>query len=66
MNYRLTLGLLAAAVALSACVSQKTYNQEVAKAGTYQQLDAQLKGEVAAGGTLVLDAENGELTCRKK
>lgn len=48
MNYRLTLGLLAAAVALSACVSQKAYNQEVAKAGTYQQLDAQLKGEVAA------------------
>ena len=25
-----------------------------------------LKGEVAAGGTLVLDAENGALVCRKK
>jgi chemotaxis protein MotB len=40
--------LLAATLALSACVSQKTYNQEVAKADTYQQLDNQLKGEVAA------------------
>lgn len=40
--------LLAAAAALSACVSQSTYNQEAAKANTYQQLDNQLKGEVAA------------------
>lgn len=40
--------LLAAAATLSACVSQGTYNKEVAKANTYQQLDNQLKGEVAA------------------
>lgn len=43
-----TATLLAATALLSACVSQKTYNQEVAKANTYQQLDNQLKGEVAA------------------
>ena len=49
MNSRISLPLLLAATfALSACVSQKTYNQEVAKANTYQQLDNQLKGEVAA------------------
>jgi chemotaxis protein MotB len=49
MKSRLSLPmLLAATLALSACVSQKTYNQEVAKADTYQQLDNQLKGEVAA------------------
>jgi chemotaxis protein MotB len=39
---------LLAAVLLGACVSQSTYNQEVAKANTYQQLDNQLRGEVAA------------------
>ena len=39
--------LVAAATLLSACVSQSTYKQEVGKANTYQQLDNQLKGEVA-------------------
>jgi chemotaxis protein MotB len=39
---------LSVAALLSACVSQSTYNKEVAKANTYQQLDEQLKGEVAA------------------
>lgn len=49
MNSRITLPLLLAATfALSACVSQSTYKQEVGKANTYQQLDNQLKGEVAA------------------
>ena len=49
MNLRIALPLfLSAAALLSACVSQKTYNQEVAKASTYQQLDNQLKGEVSA------------------
>jgi chemotaxis protein MotB len=40
--------LLSATVLLGACVSQNTYNREVAKANTYQQLDNQLKAEVAA------------------
>jgi chemotaxis protein MotB len=49
MKSRIPLSLLLAATfALSACVSQSTYNREVAKANTYQQLDNQLKGEVAA------------------
>jgi chemotaxis protein MotB len=45
---RTSAALLATAALLSACVSQKTYDQQVAKANTYQQLDNQLKGEVAA------------------
>ena len=40
--------ILSTALMLGACVSQKTYNTEVQKANTYQQLDNQLKGEVAA------------------
>jgi len=49
MKSRISLSLLLAATfTLSACVSQKTYNQEVSKADTYQQLDNQLKGEVGA------------------
>lgn len=43
-----TSALIVTSALLSACVSQSTYNQEVQKANTYQQLDAQLKGEVAA------------------
>ena len=31
--------LLVAAALLSACVSQSTYNQEVQKSATYQQLE---------------------------
>jgi chemotaxis protein MotB len=40
--------MLSASILLGACVSQGTYNKEVQKADTYQQLDNQLKGEVAA------------------
>jgi chemotaxis protein MotB len=43
-----TAALLVTSALLSACVSQKTYDQQVQKANTYQQLDDQLKGEVAA------------------
>ena len=35
------------AVLLGACVSQNTYNRQVQKTSTYQQLDAQLKSELA-------------------
>jgi hypothetical protein len=48
LRTRITTTLIVTAALLSACVSQGTYNQEVQKASTYQQLDAQLKGEVAA------------------
>lgn len=40
--------LILAAAALSACVSQSTYQQEVGKATTYQQLSERLKGELAS------------------
>jgi chemotaxis protein MotB len=50
--------LLAVAALLSACVSQSTYNQEVKKASTYQQLDAQLKGEVAADQAQITQLQN--------
>ena len=45
LNSQGATALLMAAALLSACVSQSTYNQEVQKTRTYQQLDAQLKGE---------------------
>jgi chemotaxis protein MotB len=48
MKTTTTALILSATVLLGACVSQSTYNKEVAKANTYQQLDNQLKGEVAA------------------
>ena len=50
--------LLAAAALLSACVSQSAYNQEVKKASTYQQLDTQLKGEVAADQAQITQLQN--------
>jgi chemotaxis protein MotB len=50
--------LVAAAALLSACVSQSTYNQEVQKSNTYQQLDAQLKGEVGADQAQITQLQN--------
>ena len=49
---------LLVAVLLSACVSQGAYNQEVQKASTYQQLDNQLKGEVAADQAQITQLQN--------
>ena len=40
--------LIVTTALLSACVSQNTYDQQVTKANTYQQLDTQLKGEIPA------------------
>lgn len=47
---KLKNALLAAGVAtlLAGCVSDSTYDKEVNTANTYQQLNAQLQGEVAA------------------
>ena len=58
MRFIATSLLLAATALLSACVSQGTYNQEVAKASTYQQLDGQLKGEVAADQAQITQLDN--------
>jgi len=48
MFLRPTLALLCSAALLSACVPQSRYNEQVEKTTTYQQLDAQLKSEIAA------------------
>lgn len=62
---RTTAALLVTIALLSACVSQKTYNQEVQKANTlsaqdqaYQQLTAQLQGEVAADQAQITQLQN--------
>jgi len=48
MFLRPILALLCGTALLSACVTQSKYNEQVEKTTTYQQLDAQLKGEIAA------------------
>ena len=58
LRTRITTTLIVTAALLSACVSQGTYNQEVQKASTYQQLDAQLKGEVAADQAQITQLQN--------
>lgn len=50
--------ILAAAAALSACVSQSTYKQEVGKANTYQQLSERLQGEVASDQAQITQLQN--------
>jgi flagellar motor protein MotB len=48
MELRSAQALCVAAALLSACASQSHYNLQVEKTATYQQLDAQMKGEIAA------------------
>lgn len=50
--------LILAAAALSACVLQSTYQQEVGKANTYQQLSERLKGEVASDQAQITQLQN--------
>ncbi|HRH87148.1 MAG TPA: OmpA family protein [Rubrivivax sp.] len=50
--------LILAAAALSACVSQSTYQQEVGKATTYQQLSERLKGELASDQAQITQLQN--------
>ncbi len=58
MQARTSLLLLSTALLLSACVSQGTYNQQVQKTDTYQKLDAQLKGELAADQAQIEQLQN--------
>ena len=65
MKLKATAIALGVAVLVSACVSQGTYNKEVAQANTYQQsaataqkLEAQLKGEVSADQAQVTQLQN--------
>jgi chemotaxis protein MotB len=48
MHLKSIAAAFVAAALLSACVSQGRYNQQVEKTTTYQQLDARMKGEIAA------------------
>ena len=52
------IALLAAATLLSACVSQNTYNQEVQKSATYQQIDTKLQRELAADQAQITQLQN--------
>ena len=48
MNLKNTMLAFAAATLVAGCVSDSTYDKEVNTANTYQQLNTQLQGEVAA------------------
>jgi chemotaxis protein MotB len=58
MTFRPTLALLCSALLLSACVSQSTYDQQVQKSNTYQQLDTQLKSELAGDQVQIQQLQN--------
>ena len=58
MSIRSTAAVLGMAVVLTACVSQSTYNQQVQKTNTYQQLDAQLKSELAGDQAQIEQLQN--------
>ena len=48
MNLKNTMLAFAAATLVAGCVSDSTYDKEVNTANTYQQLNTQLQGELAA------------------
>jgi chemotaxis protein MotB len=58
MPFRPTLALLCSAALLSACVSQSTYQQQVQKTNSYQQLNAQLKDELAGTQAQIEQLQN--------
>ncbi len=49
---------LGAALLLSACVSQSTYNPQVQKTSTYQKVDEQLKAELAGDSAQIEQLQN--------
>lgn len=52
------LTLAMASAVLAGCVTESTYKAEVAKATTYQQLNAQLKGEIQADQAQISELQN--------
>jgi flagellar motor protein MotB len=58
MRTGISLLLLGAALLLSACVSQRSYDQQVQKTSTYEQLDAQLTAELAADQAQIEQLQN--------
>jgi chemotaxis protein MotB len=49
---------LSFAVLVTGCVSQSTYDQQVQKTSTYQQLDTQLRGELASDQVQIEQLQN--------
>jgi outer membrane protein OmpA-like peptidoglycan-associated protein len=58
MTFRLSAALLASALLLAACVSPVAYDQQVQKTRTYQQLDEQLQGQLAADQAQIEQLQN--------
>ena len=58
MRLKVVVATLAAAALLPACVSPSKYNDQVQKTSTYEQLDAQLKAELAADQAQIEQLQN--------
>lgn len=58
MSRRSLVALFCAAVCTAACVSPTDYNQQVQKTRTYEQLDAQLKTELAGDQAQIEQLQN--------
>ena len=58
MTHKPTLALACSALMLSACVSTTSYERQVPKTTTYQQLDAQLKTELAGDQVQIRQLQN--------
>jgi len=58
MNLKPLVVALAATALLSACVSPTKYNDQVLKSSTYQQLDEQLKAELAGDQAQIEQLQN--------
>jgi chemotaxis protein MotB len=58
MNLKTLIAAFAAAALMPACVLPTHYNEQVQKTSTYQQLDAQLKAELAADQAQIEQLQN--------
>ena len=58
MRIGTSLLLLSTILLLSACVSPRSYDQQVQKTDTYMKLDARLKGELAADQAQIEQLQN--------
>jgi chemotaxis protein MotB len=58
MHFGSTATALGMAVLVAACVSQGSYDQQVQKTSTYQQLDTQLKSELAGDQVQIQQLQN--------
>jgi chemotaxis protein MotB len=58
MKLRAIILAITAAVLMSACVTEGTYKKEVSLAGTYEQLNTQLQGEIGTDQAQVSELQN--------